>query len=200
MNSTLHGRRPNVPSLTKLQVAADCADLGAAIPRQCLYDSKGKKIATVWSDDGLADALAAAFNALQPTPPHPIKSTTHEERFFHFRYNPMYFRHVYAGLVPQGGTVFLRKDNDGAWYGALSLCSVSDQFCRAAGRQSARRKYFLYPKARERYTGESLTPADLFEWAKCIYEDNTMDYVMRRYKERRAREPVAGGTHQHHGR
>jgi len=68
--------------------------------------------------------------------PHPHKSTTHEEKFFHLRDYNGYDDHA---------TVFMRKEGE-SWYGSAALCHEKDNFCRKVGRSVARRKYFLGKK------------------------------------------------------
>lgn len=77
------------------------------------------------------------------------KSTTHQERFYHFdlwtddnkdlakgcHFSPRFF---YTNV-----TVFARRHNQtGEWHMAVALCSRDDQFSRRIGRQVARRRYF----------------------------------------------------------
>ena len=74
----------------------------------------------------------------------PHKSTTHEERFYHFT----------AGLRGfNGGTVFARKEGDN-WFVSTSLCHYLDQFQRRRGRTQARRRYFQKPTSRQLYGQE----------------------------------------------
>lgn len=61
------------------------------------------------------------------------KSITHREKYFHYRPR---------GEVVNGATLFARQESNGLWYGAVSFCSLSDNFCRKTGRTQARRKYF----------------------------------------------------------
>lgn len=65
---------------------------------------------------------------------HPFKSTNHEEAYIHYKLGESSrWSHV---------TLFLRKEDDGIWYGKAAMCVRGDQFSRKVGRQVARRKYF----------------------------------------------------------
>lgn len=60
------------------------------------------------------------------------KSTTHEERYFHIRDKD--------GCLE--GTVFMRQEDNGKWYGSVAIRDKRDQPVHRIGRQVARRKYF----------------------------------------------------------
>jgi len=66
----------------------------------------------------------------------PHKSTTHEERFYHFRESS-----VVNGKKVKGATAFCRKDGDG-WLVSAAFCSARDNWCKATGRTIARRHFF----------------------------------------------------------
>lgn len=88
---------------------------------------------------------------------HPYKSTTHEERFMHFKLGE-------HGLLPEHPlashvTVFLRREDGGSWYLSFALCSKKDQFSRRIGRQVARRRYFGWTNPKF-----YLTSAEKIEW------------------------------------
>ena len=65
---------------------------------------------------------------------HPHKSTTHEEKFFHFQ-TP---ESPYLKAI----TVFARKESDGLWYSTPAFCVRGDEFNRKLGRTISRRRYF----------------------------------------------------------
>lgn len=64
------------------------------------------------------------------------KSDTHEERYAHVK--------IEGNHKVSHATVFARKEfgGDGAFQFSVALCAHGDQFSRAIGRQTARRKYF----------------------------------------------------------
>jgi len=64
----------------------------------------------------------------------PHKSTTHDERYIHIT-------NLWGSLKYKAATIFARQEN-GEWFMAVALCWKVDQFCRATGRQNARRNYF----------------------------------------------------------
>jgi len=72
--------------------------------------------------------------------PHPHKSTTHAERYVHFR-------NVKSDKF-SAVTVFARKEGNGIWYYTLSYCVKQDMFSRCMGRKIARRAYFAQPHKR----------------------------------------------------
>lgn len=65
---------------------------------------------------------------------HPYKSTTHDERYIHFKDNVFPYRAI---------TIFAREESKGSWFIAPAFCVVSDNFERHIGRKIARRRYFL---------------------------------------------------------
>ncbi len=71
---------------------------------------------------------------------YPHKSTTHEEKFFHFQ--------TPDSKILKAITVFARKEDDGRWYAAGAFCVKGDEFNRKIGRTVARRRYFSYPDDR----------------------------------------------------
>lgn len=77
------------------------------------------------------------------------KSTTHREKFFHLHDDSAYpFNAV---------TIFARQEADKDWFYSYALCSPSDNFNRAIGRNIARRKYFQKDPT---YIGESEPTGD----------------------------------------
>jgi hypothetical protein len=95
-----------------------------------------------WIDDKTGERVnAKTGERTKPKKaPHPYRSTTHEEIFFHFNHL------THERFV--GGTVFARYEvnmplrlNDG-WYMSVALCNRHDGFSREKGRQIARRRYF----------------------------------------------------------
>lgn len=79
------------------------------------------------------------------------KSTTHAERFVHFK--PSYFEEYNEGGVgdnddqwytPRAVTAFCReeKGEQPGWYVSFALTHPNDQFSRTLGRKVARRHYF----------------------------------------------------------
>jgi hypothetical protein len=86
--------------------------------------------------------MQTAENANQK---HPWKSTTHEERFYHFQGNKD------TGQKFKAMTVFARKEtimDEPVWYMSVAFCVAGDQFEKRIGRQIARRKYFMGPQHR----------------------------------------------------
>lgn len=89
----------------------------------------------------VADKIAQLEEMLKPEECTPEKMTDHLRDFYFC-----------------GGTVFARREwqpqeedwviPPRRWYAAVSVCSKADQFCRATGRQVARRRYFLWPDHR----------------------------------------------------
>ena len=65
------------------------------------------------------------------------KSTTHKEKFFHEQFNHPKFK---------GVTIFAREEKEiefaDGWYASIAFCNNHDNFCRATGRNQARRRYF----------------------------------------------------------
>lgn len=72
--------------------------------------------------------------ALSTERPH--KSTTHEERFFHFHFDTS------EAPALRAITIFARKENDGVWYVTPAFCVREDEFDRKRGRTVSRRRYF----------------------------------------------------------
>jgi hypothetical protein len=68
----------------------------------------------------------------------PHKSTTTPEAFHHSRAS----FDADHGRKVQARTAFVRQDRDGQWYVSYAECDERDQFCKKAGRQVARRKWF----------------------------------------------------------
>lgn len=90
-------------------------------------------------------SLNLAKELTVPRTQHAHKSTTHEEKFFHFQTpDSPYFRAI---------TVFARKESDGAWYSTPGMCSWDDEFTRKLGRTVSRRRYFQRPEKRVKLTG-----------------------------------------------
>ncbi len=63
-------------------------------------------------------------------------STTHKETFHHIELSlPL--------IGPtKVGTVFLRQESDGNWFGSAAFCSPNDEFSKNIGRSKSRRRYF----------------------------------------------------------
>ena len=81
------------------------------------------------------------MNSTQRERPH--KSTTHEELYFHIR-EPYTDK---KGKKYKAATVFARKypsDDIGpaGWITTVVRCSDTDNFCRATGRNLARKRFF----------------------------------------------------------
>lgn len=70
---------------------------------------------------------------------HPHRSTKVPEYFFHMRNVSIPRRN---GRVVSDVTAFVRRGPDGVLYAAFAECDQRDQFCREAGRRTARRKWF----------------------------------------------------------
>lgn len=114
-------------------------------------------------------------------------SITHKEWYFHFRNKDLTdeeererLRILLGDDKPQilniirefrfsGGTVFARLEENG-WHAAISVCSRQDQFCRATGRNVARRRYFNHPDFR---IGLGDKPPS-WEIAKQLYDQATL--------------------------
>ena len=73
-----------------------------------------------------------------PKAPHPTRSTTHRERYYHIHLSLDESEHY------QAYTLFAREEDPGSnvWRFGYSLCHRNDQFCRRTGRAIARRRYF----------------------------------------------------------
>lgn len=77
------------------------------------------------------------------------KSTTHQERYYHFDLWKEPNRDLAAGIPTSPRfwfsdvSVYARRHNEtGEWHMAVALCSILDQFSRRIGRQVARRRFF----------------------------------------------------------
>ena len=87
-------------------------------------------------------------------PLHQYKSTTHDERFAHFKVESEKYSHA---------TVFARQEADGMFWMALSFCWKLDQFDRSIGRKSARRHYFADP-TKHVYLGGAFVYEEIAKW------------------------------------
>lgn len=90
-----------------------------------------------------------------------FRSTTHEERFYHLKEQPL----VSGKRLFKGGTVFFRKEH-GTWFAEAARCDHRDHFNRPKGRNMARRRYF-----QKRQRGKHLlaVTAPSYEAALTVY-------------------------------
>ena len=76
------------------------------------------------------------------------KSDTHEERYYHFQWEPTMSR-------LRGATIYARRSNvSGAWMATGAFCHKDDTFDRNRGRNTARRRFFNSPKHRISILGD----------------------------------------------
>ena len=66
---------------------------------------------------------------------NPHRSTTHQERYYHFQDLP-------GQTKFKAATVFARKEEFTGWFLSIAFCAMGDSFQRRIGRQVARRRYF----------------------------------------------------------
>ncbi len=111
------------------------------------------------------EAAKIGYKLVKITAPHPHKSTTHEEQFFHVKETPMFPK------AP--GTVFFRKEDDGRWYGSCAILSNKCKFSRKGGRTNSRRRYFLGKRCE--------VPEPTYAQAQMLVEDAWEKRQIHRY-------------------
>lgn len=86
-------------------------------------------------------------------------SSTHEERYTHFREMP-------ADSKYRAVTVFSRKEDDEMWHHSYAYCMKGDHFCRSTGRKLARRK--LFQGRGRRYVSKEFDYNQLAQWCGAL--------------------------------
>lgn len=93
------------------------------------------------------------------------RSSTTPERFYHIKE-----RHTdTSGKTYIAGTVFMREF-DGTWYASVARCSESDNFCKATGRNVARRRWFKLAREVDINKGLTEVKAPSYEAAVALYK------------------------------